>query len=119
MFSSDVRPAAHTWPTRESFLRNPALSLMGYQVRFERLETGLFLFDHRECGTTMTLKVYHFAGLYEGPLLATRATGTEACPEYCLREEELRPCDTPCECAYVREVMQIIINWKKHCRGIS
>ena len=37
---------------------------------------------------------------------------TESCPRLCLDQCSLDPCDVPCQCAYVREVLQIIREWK-------
>jgi hypothetical protein len=85
---------------------------MGYQVNFPELEGGFFLFNHT-CGTSLGLMAGDFRGLYEGPVFSERATGTTECPEYCLHKSELRPCPAKCECAYVREIIQVIKDWPK------
>ena len=54
-----------------------------------------------------------FLDLVAGPLYRERLRGTEECSEYCLRLEELRPCLARCECAYVRDVLQVVRSWKK------
>ena len=100
------------WPSRDRFLADPQLTLIGYQVNFPELTAGFFLFDH-SCRTTLSVEVGRFRDLYNGPIFSERATGTEECPEYCLRQSELRRCPTKCECAYVREVMQIIRKWPR------
>jgi hypothetical protein len=46
-------------------------------------------------------------------MVEERKTGTEECPGYCLHQDELQPCPARCECAYVREIIQIIRNWPK------
>ena len=97
----------HPWRSRESFLWDPDVKLVGYQPRFEALKTGLFLFNHR-CGTTIAIQAGEFEDLYHGPIFENRATGTEECPGYCLIKDELRPCPAQCECAFVREIIQII-----------
>ena len=38
------------------------------------------------------------------------ATGTDDCPGYCLRVDELGRCPARCECAYVREIIHVIRN---------
>lgn len=121
---SDVRPSglqnfkqcsncAYRWATREAFLSDPAVSLVGYQVNFRRLEAGFFLFNHLLCETTIAVPVEEFQTLYAGPVFSERLTDSEKCPGYCQREDELRPCPAQCECAYVREILQIIAGWEK------
>jgi hypothetical protein len=105
------------WPTRDRFLADPQLAVVGYQVNFDDLLLGFFLFSHRACGSTIALPAGVFRDLYDGPVYAGRATGTADCPEYCLRQEELGPCPAQCECAYVREVLQIVRGWPKTSPG--
>jgi len=100
----------HEWQTRNTFLADKEIRLTGYQADFEDLATGLLLFNHR-CGTTLAIPVAEFRDLYSGPVFEEQLTGTDQCPEYCLRQDELAPCDQPCECAFVREIMQIIQRW--------
>jgi hypothetical protein len=98
------------WETRADFLADPHLGIIGYQVAFSKLAEGFFLFNH-SCGTTLARPVGEFQDLYDGPVIAHRATGSDECPGYCLRRGELRPCPAECECASVREIIQIILNW--------
>jgi hypothetical protein len=97
------------WSKRTSFLEDPALELIGYQVNFKELEAGLLLFNH-SCHSTLAVPAHQFADLYDGPIFAERATGSEECPEYCLHQDELRACPAQCECAYVREIIQVVRN---------
>jgi len=101
-----------TWPNYKKLLEDPDISLLGYQVSFEELEAGLFLFNH-SCNNTFAIEAGEFTHLYDGPIFKERATGTEECPGYCLNKCELQPCLAHCECAYVREVLQIIKDWPK------
>ncbi len=101
------------WHERTDLLEDPAITFVGYQVHFKKLELGLFLFTHHACGTTLALRTQLFRDLYSGPVFTECLTGGEGCPEYCLREEEVRACPQKCECAYVREIMQIIREWPK------
>lgn len=103
------------WVNREVFLSDPSVTVVGYQANFEDLEAGLFFFNHakRGCGSTLAVGVREFEGLSEGPLYRERLENTDECPEYCLRPEELQPCPLHCECAYVRDVLQVIRSWKK------
>ena len=54
-----------------------------------------------------------FQDLYSGEIFVERATGSAQCPGHCLHQDNLLPCPARCECAYVREVMQIIRQWPK------
>jgi hypothetical protein len=101
-----------SWPTREEFLQEAALELIGYQVCFEDLKQGLFLFNHA-CKGTLALPAGRFWDLYKGLIYSEHATGSAQCPEYCLHKEELAACPAQCECAFVREILQIIKNWPK------
>jgi len=96
-----------TWPDRDSFLDDPGILLIGYQVNFKYLKLGRFLFNH-SCGTTLALTADLFVDLYGGPVFSVRATGSDACPGYCLRKTSLSPCPAQCECAFIREILQII-----------
>lgn len=87
--------------------------MIGYQVHFEKLTAGLFLFEHI-CGTSLAIHAHEFQDLYNGPIFTERLTGTEECPGYCLHENDLRPCLAKCECAYVREVVQVILHWAEY-----
>ena len=95
------------WAERESFLNDPDIVIIGYQTRFRNLTEGLFFFNH-SCNGTMAIPVDKFADLYNGPVFNDRKTGGEGCPGHCLYKENLDPCPNECECAYVREVIQII-----------
>lgn len=98
------------WETREKYLADSNIKIIGYQVDFRDLELGLFLFNHLTCKTTLALKANKFTDLHRGPILRERMTGTDSCPDYCLNKSELSACNTQCECMYVRDVIQIIKN---------
>ncbi len=99
------------WKTRKEFLDDKDLKMIGYQVHFDELELGIFLFNH-SCDTTLGIYAREFTDLYDGPVWDERLTGSEECPGYCLVQDNMVSCNTKCECAYVREVIQIIKNWK-------
>lgn len=115
-----------TWGTRNDFLNDRTLELNGYQADFEALEYGLFLFTHHVdgCFTTMAVQVKEFLSLYEGQRFEQRKTGTEECPGYCLQIHRLERCGAGCECAFVREIIQIIkhhpqdgVRQNRYCAG--
>jgi hypothetical protein len=100
-----------SWRTREDFLSDLSVKLLGYQVNFEALTLGLFLFNHMTCQDTIGIEVGEFADLHAGPVYHERKTGSDECPGYCLHHCELKPCPAKCECAWVREVMQKMRQW--------
>ena len=105
----------YTWSRRTDFLEDPEVALVGYQVNFDRLEAGHFLFNHLSvtCGSTISVHAQRFVDLYKGPMFEERMRGTKACPGYCLHETELKRCAAKCECAFVREILNLIRNWDK------
>ena len=100
------------WAGRESFLSDPRVKIIGYQACLNELKAGCLLFNHA-CEGTFAVRVREFEDLYEGPVFEERKTGTDACPGYCLRQEELRRCAVQCECAFAREIVQIVEQWPK------
>jgi len=103
----------HSWATRREFLEDPGLELVGYQVDFQELSLGLFLFNHRSCETTLAVPARRFEELYAGPVYQGCRTGEEDCRGYCLKPLELQPCPAECECAWVRALLGIIRDWPK------
>ena len=95
------------WDTRESFLNDESVILVGYLAHFEDLTLGLFLFNH-SCKTTLSLEAGLFIDLFSGPVFTEEATGGAECPGFCLKKENIMPCPVKCECAFVREILQVI-----------
>ena len=104
------------WTSRSSFLSDPCLEIIGYQAHFKELTAGYFLFNH-SCQGTLAISVREFEDLYDGPVYAERKRGTDECPQYCLHQEELARCPARCECAFVREIIQIIRRWPGKASG--
>lgn len=100
------------WTSRDQFLADPGVELVGYQVNFVALLAGFFLFNH-SCGTTFSVYTEAFEDLYDGPVFSERSTGSEKCPEHCIHEDDLSQCPAQCECAFVREIIQRIKRWPK------
>lgn len=105
-------PCGKNWILRDDFLEDPSIEIIGYQANYDDLVTGIFLFDHL-CGATLSLSVRNFNGLYEGPVFKERAKESDDCPGYCLYQDQLDICSVRCECAYVRNIIDIIKNWPK------
>ena len=99
------------WQNRNAYLSDPEIHMIGYQVNFEDLQLGFFLFNHMSCATTLAIHAAQFIDLYEGPVYSQSKTGTDECDEHCLHKNDLEPCGSQCECAYVREIIQIVKSW--------
>jgi hypothetical protein len=98
------------WASRDEFLSDRDITMRGYQVNFEKLELGLFLFNHN-CKTTLAIHANKFTDMYDGEIFRyERKTGTDSCPGYCLLKESLQACPAACECAYVRSIAAKIAN---------
>ena len=104
---------SQTWKSRDEFLADSSLELIGYQVHFKALEEGLFLFNHIACRTTISIQSGKFTSLSNGPKYSNNLFGTDSCPEYCLFKTNLEACPAQCECTYVRDIMQVIKAWDK------
>jgi len=109
-------PCGYKWFLRDDFLSDPSIEIIGYQVNFDDLAAGIFLFNH-SCGATFSLSVRNFNGVYVGPIFQNRATGSDDCPGYCLYQDQLDRCSARCECAYVRNIIDIIKKWSKKVQG--
>ena len=107
------------WTSREQFLEDPELTLVGYQVNYKQLTAGLFLFNHTCMGSTLAIQALAFRDLYQGPVFTQRLNDSEACPGHCLHRKDLRPCPLQCECGYVRGILQVIRNWPKQQKPVE
>jgi hypothetical protein len=101
-----------SWPSREEFLSDGDVTLVGYQPDFEDLDLGTLVFNHvtPECGTTMEIEIESFADLYGGPIYETPLNGTDECHGHCLRIENLERCEQRCKNAWAREVARIVFD---------
>ncbi len=98
------------WKTRDDFLDDKTLEINGYGVDFEKLEWSLFYFTHKKenCLSTMAIEAKEFLDLYSGKKYTEPQKGSESCPRYCLDDEQLDRCDALCECAFNREIINLI-----------
>ncbi len=102
------------WCDRETFIHDISLDMNGYQVNFEKLELGLFYFTHKVegCYSTLVVNAREFYDLNPASCYPQRKTLTEECPTHCLYQENLGKCSAQCECAYVRDLIQILQRMK-------
>ena len=103
------------WESRNDFLNDPVIKIIGYIANFEYLEKGLLLFNHNAegCGTTLVAEIADFMDIYSGPIYSESLTGSEECPEYCLDKDNLDECSAKCAHSHVREIIQIVKKWPK------
>ncbi|MEE9554736.1 MAG: hypothetical protein V3W18_10605 [candidate division Zixibacteria bacterium] len=96
------------WNSRNEFILNDNISLVGYQPNFIDIEAGLLLFNHniKKCGTTFALRVGIFTDLYIGPVFDKAKIGTMECEEKCLDQNNMDQCSAVCKYVYVREIMK-------------
>ena len=109
---NECSPCGAKWVSRDDFLEDPEIEIVGYNANFDDLLSGTFLFNHT-CGAALSLSVRYFNGLYEGTIFTERATGSDDCPAYCLYQDQLDKCMVRCECAFVRNIIDIIKKWPK------
>ena len=105
----------YRWDSREAFLTDPNVEIVGYQVNFDSLSLGLLLFNH-SCRGTLSVAAEVFRDIYDGPVFSERATGGEECPGHCLHQRNLKPCPAQCECRYIREIIEIIKGFRPNQR---
>ena len=100
------------WTTQKQFIEDKDLTLNGYKADFERLEYGMFFFTHKKdgCFSTIVIEVSQFMNLFKGQRFIERKTDTDECPRYCSDDEQLVRCEAMCECAFVREIMHVLLN---------
>ena len=103
----------HPWFSRDEFLEDCQLVLIGYQVNFRELELGYFLLNHLTCQSTIAVPAGAFRDLYDGPVFSERLAESETCPGHCVHADNLESCPNFCECAYVRQIIQKVRNWPK------
>ncbi len=96
----------HIWESRNEFMGDGNIVLIGYQANLMNLKAGHLYFNHN-CKNTIVLSTDLFADLYSGPIFSEPMTGTDDCPKYCLKKGALQPCSNECECAYVRDIIQL------------
>ncbi len=97
-----------SWISRDQFLDDPEVRLIGYQPDFSILELGYLLFNHDKCNNTLAMHVKKFKSLHEGEIFTEMKHGSEDCKSYCLEESNLDVCPVKCKCRYVRDLMQVL-----------
>jgi hypothetical protein len=107
-----------TWISRDEFLGDSDIRLIGYQPHYKNMEEGLFLFNHLICNSTLSIVSQKFRDLYTGPLYASSKLEDEPlnyddCPDFCLFKNKMKGCLQQCERAFVSEIIQVLTMWGK------
>jgi hypothetical protein len=104
----------YEWKTRDDFLKDPFISLIGLMADDDDYQMGAYLFDHRlpgnRCSTTLALYVNNFLDLYDGPDYKDLKAGSEECSGFCAKVDALERCNNKCRNAIAREIMHKVIN---------
>nr|WP_320116774.1 hypothetical protein [uncultured Desulfuromonas sp.] len=98
------------WQTRDDFLDDPFLQLNGYKADFAKLEYGLFFFTHQKegCHSTMALEVLDFLDLNRGTVCEQAQDYAAKCPRSCREKRKLNQHHDLCECAFARDVCELV-----------
>ncbi len=94
------------WSSREAFLDDPKIEGIGYQSFDRQLDHGSFLFNHRSCRTTPSIKIENFLDYYEGSENTQNVSGADECPAYCVDKDKLESCLEQCENTYTYEILK-------------
>ncbi len=106
------------WPDWQSFVRDPALRLLGLQAIPGLPDANLLVFEHR-CGSSVSVLAHKLRHLLsEGERAAGRPLlfGPATCRGHCRVIENLATCDQPCANARDRRLALIIAEAKKRQR---
>jgi len=94
------------WKSRQQFVDDTEIVIIGYQTNYVDLVPGFFYFNH-SCKGTLTIRANAFEDLYGGPIFEKNRKESELYPSYCLRRKGSRHCPVKCECAYVEKIIRI------------
>ncbi len=104
----------HEWDTRENFLGDRYLSIIGFMADEDSLEKSAYLFNHvlpgKKCGGTLAVTVDQFLDLYDGPLYEDLKLGSQECSGYCARVDVLERCNAECRNAVARKIIHLLVN---------
>jgi hypothetical protein len=101
------------WATREDFLEDPSLKLLGLQVVAELPDANLIVWEH-ECGTSVSVLARRMHDLLSPPVDGDTwplplLLNSPDCQQLCTSLENLLACDRPCRNAFDRRVMAWLV----------
>jgi hypothetical protein len=94
------------WKTRDDFLRDRKVRIIGYQPDFVNRRYNHFLFQHamKGCGRYLGVRASDFQDLREKECTGDLCFAKEECPGYCKNTLDLRVCSVNCRNASDRMV---------------
>lgn len=101
-----------SWKTRNAFLRDRNVKIVGYQPDFINHKYNHFLFQHKvkDCGRFFGVRASDFGDLRQRKCTDEICMGKEQCPGYCLSALDLRVCSVTCRNASDRILASKIRN---------
>ncbi len=103
------------WTTWESFVRDPAVRLLGLQSEIAIADVNLLIFEHG-CGSSISILSRRLRYLLPEPEAGAptvRLTGTAQCRGHCRHLGDLEACDAPCSNARDRKLILLVQRMKK------
>ena len=87
-----------TWKTRDAFLRDRNVKIIGYQPDFVNHKYNHFLFQHKAkgCGQFFGVRASDFSDLRAKECPNELCFGHDECPGYCTDTSDLRVCSVTC-----------------------
>ncbi|MBI5383267.1 MAG: hypothetical protein HZA90_01125 [Verrucomicrobia bacterium] len=101
------------WPLRADFLKDPEVTLAGFQLGPGGHTSGFFLFHHQKCGTSLAIYLPPFADLAKGPIVWRSKCSVGLPASFCLAPGTSTSCPLECVCEFVWDVTQAIQQWPK------
>jgi hypothetical protein len=109
----DCTKCKHAWTTRDEFLHDDEIVLIGFLANNDEFEKGAYLFNHvpagNTCNTSFGLYVSSFLDMYEGKIYDDLKMGTEDCSGHCAKIDVISNCHAHCRNAVAREIMHKIV----------
>ena len=114
-------PACHAeWRSEASMLRDPDVRLIGFQLLSDgcqpgSCQSGVFVFSHETCGTSLAMETAAAVGLTHGsiPVLSRSACSVGRGGDHCLGARAGGECPRECICEFVWRVTRLIRDWPK------
>ncbi len=99
------------WDFQSDFLSDPNIVFIGYQPHFEDSELAFFLFNHRECGTTLNVRFASLKNLESGSLIQQSGHSCDIYGDYCFQLGGHGVCPRVCRCDSVKNIIRTIEEW--------
>lgn len=101
------------WLSRSDLLHDRGVRFLGFQPGANEHRSGLFLFNHQNCGTTLALDVSALESLSHCPVLGLSQCSAGQSSKHCLSGSSGEPCPLYCMCGFVEDVVRTIHSWPK------